>query len=229
MEKEIEVVKEQVVGIEEYAKKLVVKTAEDYQQAHLTISKVKELKGKWNSYWRPLKEKAYATWKDITGREKEVSDRMDAVIKELSQKALNWKQEQERKEEEERRRLQAEAEERARRERERLLKKAEQIKTPEKKEALLEQAETIQTPIVSVQREEVKVEGVETREIWEAELVSMEELVANAKPNTTAFSLLAFDQQSANRLARATKGKIEVPGVRFVRKEIFTHKIKGGE
>ncbi len=230
MEKEIEVVKQEVVGIEEYAKKLVVATPQDYQEAHLIIGKVKELKGKWSSYWRPLKEKAYATWKDITGREKEVSDRMDKVIREVSQKALLWKQEQDRKAEEERRRLQAEAEEKARRERERLLKEAEKLKTPEKIQERIEQAEAVQVPVVSVQSEAVKVEGVISKKTWVAELVDMDELIASAKPGTVASSFLQFNQAVANQFAKATKGTVEVKGVKFVEIESFTHKTKkGGE
>jgi len=230
MEKEIEVVKQEVVSIEEYAKKLVVASPQDYQQAHLAIAKVKELKSKWTSYWKPLKEKAYATWKDITGREKEVSDRMDSVIREVSQKALSWKQEQDRKAEEERRRLQAEAEEKARREKERLLKEAEKLKTPEKIQERIEQAEAVQVPVISVQREEVKVEGVITKKTWVAELVNMDELIASAKPGSVASSFLQFNQVVANQFAKATKGTVQVSGVKFVEVESFAHKTKkGGE
>jgi len=223
MEK-IEVIEKQASGLVRWAETLQVKSAEEYKIAVEKISAIKALRKTWTDYWKPLKEKAYSAWQEVCKKEKQGTDILDRAKIIAEQKALSWKREEEARIEKERLRLQAEAEERARREKERLEKQAEKVKSPEKKEALIEQAQSVQVPIVSVQPDVPKVEGMTTRVVWKAELVSLDELIKAATPGSVAQTFLMFNQSVANNFARSTKGTVQVPGVKFYKEEILVNK-----
>jgi hypothetical protein len=69
-------------------------------------------------------------------------------------------------------------------------------------------------PVAAV--EQPKVAGVTHKVLYEAELFDLDKLIAaaHADPKSTARQLLAFDQKAANQMARASKGHLNVPGVR---------------
>lgn len=79
-----------------------------------------------------------------------------------------------------------------------------------------ETAALVEAPVVSVQAQ--AVEGAGVRMTWKAELVSLADLVADAARTRdgSSQSLLAFDQKAGDSFAKATKGRVAVPGVKFV-------------
>jgi len=223
---EIEVVKKEVGGIMSWANGLVVNSQNDYKLAIDGIRRIREIKNRWVSFWEPLRKKTYEAYKETLQKEQEGVKVCEIAEKTAKQKADAWRVIEERKAEEERRRLQAIADERARKERERLEKEAEKLKTPELKEERLEQAQSIQAPII--QARNIVIEGTQVKELWKAELIDFDALVKAATPGSIAYTFIKFDEKTANQFARNTKGKVAVPGIRFV-KERITVISKGGE
>jgi len=123
-------------------------------------------------------------------------------------------------------RINAEAEEQARRDRARLEKEAARLKTPERKQERLEMAAAIIPVAATVQSAPARVAGEVHSSTWKAELLSLGELLEAAVTNELALSFVAFDQSAADKLARATKGAVNVPGVRFVESKSISYRSK---
>jgi len=218
--KEIEVLEKNAMSMKEAVQQLQVRDLQSYKEAGIIIRRIKEVRQQWIEYWRPIKENAYKTWKSITTREKSGLDICDTAEKILKQKMLAWKQEEERKLEEERIRQQKLAEELVRKEKEKLLKQAEKIKSEEKKEILIQQAELIQ-PVV-IQKEEIKVEGVQLRTVWKSKLTDIVKLVNFIKERPELINIfLTFNQKEADKFANAVKGQASIDGVEFYQEEIL--------
>lgn len=79
-----------------------------------------------------------------------------------------------------------------------------------------ETAAMVEAPVVTIQAQ--AVEGAGVRLAWKAELVDKFTLIKSAAGDFegTAASLLTFDQKAADGLARATKGKVAIPGIKFI-------------
>ena len=200
-----------------WANSLSITTLDDATMAIERLKIVKTNRAAWVSYWKQLKEDAHASWKGIVAREKSGTDLCDQVETIVKAKYVTWQQEQERKAQEEQRKLQAEADEKARRERARLEAEAAKLKTPELKQARMEEAAAVVAPVVSVAAPSATASGASMRKKWTALLISKHDLLQSAgSGGEVAASLLSFDQQAADALARATKGGVSVPGVKFV-------------
>ncbi len=78
-----------------------------------------------------------------------------------------------------------------------------------------DQAAAVVAPVVTVTAAAATASGTATRKTYKAVLVDKAALVASAATNPTAASLLTFNQATADAFARATKGAVAVPGVRF--------------
>ena len=123
-------------------------------------------------------------------------------------------------------RINAEAAEQARRDRARLEKEAARLKTPERKQERLEMAAAIIPVAATVQSAPARIAGEVHSSTWKAELLSLGELLEAAVTNELALSFVAFDQSAADKLARATKGAVTVPGVRFVESKSISYRSK---
>jgi len=162
------------------------------------------------TFFRDTKDKAHATWKAVVGQEKGFTDRLDGAERKIKQAVITYDREQEAIRQAEQRQLQAVADEAARKERERLEKKAEKLKTPEKREALIEQAAMVIAPVIQVALAAPKVQGVSTRKTWKAEVIDVA-LVPR--------EFMTVNQVALDAYARATKGAMQVAGVRFFEQE----------
>jgi hypothetical protein len=109
----------------------------------------------------------------------------------------------------------------AEKERQRLAKLAEKAEArgdEKRAEAFTARAEEVPVPVAAPPP---KVAGLSYREDWRAELVSLAEVVkAAAAGNELALSFLTFDQGGADRKAKALKGAVGVPGVRWVCRKV---------
>lgn len=66
--------------------------------------------------------------------------------------------------------------------------------------------------------EPAKVAGLASTATWQAELTDLRALCAAIGAGTAPATLVEFSAKQGNQYARATKGEMPVPGVRFVRK-----------
>jgi len=84
-----------------------------------------------------------------------------------------------------------------------------------KAEAKIEDAAAVMAPVIQVAKA-APVKGASVKTIWKARLVDMEELIASAaKGDSLAISFLSFNEQAAGKIATATKGGVNCPGVTF--------------
>ena len=211
--------KNQASGAITWAQSLTVATSDDANSAMSKLSEIKRIRKSVCDWFAPMKKAASEAHKAIVSREKEITDVADEAERVVKDKVLAWQQEQQRLAAAEQARLQAEADEKARRERERLEKEAAKLKTPELRQERLEQAASIVAPVVTIAAPVATAAGTSTRKTWRAELVDIGKLIEAAPGNATAASLLVFNEQAANAFARATKGNVAIPGVKFVEVE----------
>jgi colicin import membrane protein len=125
--------------LEHDAEALEIRTPEEYD---LTIEAVKEIKRKRKAiveFFSDPKKKARAAWQSIRDKEKEFTDRLDAIEAAVKKEIMRYDDEQEEKRLEEERRLQRIADEKARKEREKNERAAEKQRAIE--EAAREKAE----------------------------------------------------------------------------------------
>jgi len=96
MEK-IEVVKKEAEGLVSIAERFSILKKEDFDNGVKFLQKVKEVKTRWQEYWKPIKENAYRTWKQITIKEKEGFDICNQAEKIIKEKMLLFKKQEEEK------------------------------------------------------------------------------------------------------------------------------------
>lgn len=219
-------IKEEARGIEAWANALEVKTLGDYQQAVAELGRIKATRARIVEYWAGAKSAAFSAWKQVVAKEKQMTDICDKAAEVVNRKALTWKQAAQRQAAEEAARLQAEADEAARRERERLEKQATKLKTPEKAAERLAEAEMVSAPVITAADPTAGVKGVASRTTWKGDVTDLPALLAAAAvPGSVAAGLVMANQKAIDGLARATKGVVSVPGVRFYEVEtLVTYK-----
>lgn len=184
------------------------------------LKDIKATEKKVKEYWGPLKKRASDAHKAIVAKENEMIVPLRAKEHEINRIVLAFDRKVERKRREMEARLQAEADEKARRERNRLLKEANKLKTPELKEQRIAEAETVSAPAIQVEPDIERTDGESTVRTWKAKLVNFHALVkAAADGNEAAMSLLQYHAVAANKLARAVKDNMTVPGVEFYEEE----------
>jgi hypothetical protein len=146
----------------------------------------------------------------IMGWFKPVTAKAEQGIEYLDELTINYTEEQNRKARE----AQAKLDEAARKEREKLEAKAKELEAQGKTEraaACLEKANNAIAPTVNI--EAPKIAGQAIKEIWYAEVTDFKALVDDYK---------VADQSKLDKVAQATKGKINLPGVKFYSKKIVS-------
>jgi len=88
-----------------------------------------------------------------------------------------------------------------------------------KAEAKIEDAAAVVAPVIQIAKA-APVKGASIKTLWRAELTDMKKLIAAAAAgNSLATSFLSFNEEAANKIAVATKGAVECPGVDFCGKD----------
>ncbi len=200
---------------------IVVQNAQQYSGAAEFLKMLKDAQKKVKEYFEPMKTNAYQAWKEICAKENQMLDPLGKAEAEVKTKMLTFQREEEERRIAEQRRLQAIADEKARKERERLQKEAEKLKTPELKEKRMAEAESVIAPVIQVQPETPKIDGISTRSIWKAEVISKIDFVKAAINDQNLLALLGIDLAKLNKIAQATKGQISYPGIRFYEETIM--------
>lgn len=194
---------------------VIIETDEQCNEASAILSEIKkrskELDDQRKSITKPLDD-AKKQIMDLFRHPLDLLSRAENHLKNL---ILNYTTEKERKAREEAERLRKLAEAEAEKERKRLeaqMKKAEEKGKLEKVEELKAKVEeVVNTPIIVPTVEVEKPKGISYREKWYAEVVDFKVLPDEYKiPN----------QQALDKVAQATKGTIQIPGVIFKKEQI---------
>jgi len=216
---ELDTIKQQVDPVLVQEKSIQVVTADSYNLAAEFLKEVKAAQNKVTAFFGPLKKKSHDAWKAITTKEREVLDPLKTAEGSVKTKMLIYQNQQRMKAQAERDRLQAEADARAEKERERLLKEAANLKTPELQEQRLAEAEEVEAPVITVQTETPKVDGISTRKTWKAKVVHKLAFTEAAMNDQNLFGFIIIDEKALNRVAQATKGELNYPGIEFYQEE----------
>lgn len=211
-EKELEL-KREVTDIEFQAEALMVTNDDEYREAGEFGKMLKQKAAQVTSFFKPMKDSAYQAHKAICDREKLMLAPLKSAEATIKKSMGDYVIEQERirKEQEEALRRAAEAE------RERKLREAAELEAQGNTEAandaieeavLMDEATMMTTAQVSAKP---KVSGVSTTKDWE-----ITDIDTRAVPLEIAgVEIRPVDRAAVMRLIRASKGKIQIPGIQY--------------
>jgi len=220
MTENIEQIKEEVPQIIEKAHGYIVSHPGEYTGAANYLKRIKfalkEVNEKIIAPAEEVKRKAEENRKNLVNLFRVPLQKAESIIK---QKMLIFQREENRKATAEQARLQAIADAQAAREYQSKMKEAEKLKTPELKEQRLAEAAEIEAPIVMVQTETPTISGISTRKTWRAEVVDKIGFLKAAFEQQNLDAFIIIDIKALNRVAQATKGALNYPGIRFYEHE----------
>lgn len=199
-----------------WSRGLQVRTADERTAA---MEFLKRAKGRYKEIMDRFEasvKTAKAAYDEARGLRDGFTKPLEEIEKAVKAAVIRFDQNEDRKRQEEQRRLQAEADEKARKEREALEAKAAKLKTPERREALLEQAAAVQAPVVQVAPVAMKTEGETTRKIWRFEIIN---------PAAIPREYLKVDEVKIGAIVRATKGTLQIDGVRIYSEDSMAVKV----
>lgn len=201
------------LSIRDEARSIHIKDQETYNTAAVKFNAVSALEREITGHYAPMKQKAHEAHKAICEAEKTMLGPVQEAKRILSRSIGAWDAEQERKRQEEQRRLEAEARRIAEEEALAAAVEVEQAgASPEEVEAVLSTPAPIMRPTAAPTYE--RASTVSTREMWSAELVSLQALVKAAAANPAYLPYLQANQTALNATARAQKAAFSVPGVK---------------
>ena len=206
--KEIDQIKPEIKDISEQVQATVIATIDDYAMAAEFTRRIKERYSKLEEMRKQITKPLDQAKKGVMDLFRVPSGLLTNSEIMLKTKMLKYQRDQEkiRKAQEEKLRIETE------KEKTKLLKKAEKIieTKPEKADELRQQAEELVPP--TFEQPETKLPGLSTRTIWKADVFDQ-----NIVPHTYMIP----NQKMLDEIARASKGLIKVPGVRFHSEEVM--------
>jgi len=208
MELEVRKIKEQSLELINKANDMEVRTREQYDSTAIFLKAIKAIQKQVKETFDPIVDKTRAAWKEsVAQKDKHLNPLVEAE-RLVKKKVLLFLQEDARKRKAEEDRLAAEARERERKEKAKLEKKAEKAEARgdmEKAEELREKKEEVHipTPIIP---DEKKKDGVSLPKIWKAKITDI---------NLVPREHMLPDMVKLNKLAKAVKGTMQIPGVEF--------------
>ena len=217
IETPVEVMKEaeiqhEVSLVEIKAKEMIITTNEEYEKAVEFGKQIKAQAKVVTDFFKPMKESAYQAHKTVCDREKKMLKPLREAEKILKKSITTYYQEQERKrvELEEKIRRQAEIE------RENKLNEAailEELGKKEEAEVAFMDAQVIETVVANttVVMDTPKTKGVSNTKDWEIESIDYEKVPVTF----SGMEIRPVDEKAIMRLIRASKGSIQIPGVKY--------------
>lgn len=206
----------EISAVEENALRAVVSDDASYEMAAEYVKEVKRTQKRVTDYWEPLRVDAKKSYDNVLARKKEMLSPLESAEKILRGKIdayLKAKEEERRRREEEMRRL-------AREEMERKLEEA--ARAEAKGDAVGAEFAIIEAEIMDdvyqnskpVEYTPPKAKGVSVRKDWEITGIDPSKV-----PVEIAGAVIRpVDEKLVLKLIRATKGAIEIPGIRFEEK-----------
>lgn len=201
--------------IADQTKEMVIQNQQQYEQAAQIGREIKRKAKMVKDLFAPIKEAANKAHKAACAQEKLMLDPLNEAEKRIKQQMSLYTAEQERK----RREAEEAARLAAQQQAQQLLQQAvdaEESGDEQATETLLEEAQIMQEAPLVIETPALKVSGVSVRKDWEVELIDQD-----AVPVSVAGVVIRpVDLPAIKRIARATKGAIQIPGIRI--KEVQT-------
>jgi len=216
MKTQIENIEKTAIALPEQAKSLGVKIEDEATLRRVNDAKlyIRKVRGQIKDVFEPMKKKSYAAYKEILNKWKEVEAPAIKAEQYCDRLLSDYFAEQRRiREEAERRRL--EEERRRKEEEERRLQEAiEAEERGDKQEAekiINETAEEENKPAVVIP-EKPKLDNIHSRIDYDFEITDLK-----AIPRTYMIP----NEPLIRRVVKASKGKIEIPGIKVIKKDII--------
>ena len=204
---------QQVTDIEVRAEVFVVKSDEDYASAAEFGKMLKQKAKQVTDFFKPMKDQAHRTHKEICDREKAMLTPLRNAEKIIKKSMGDYSLEQERK----RREVEEAARKAAEAERERKLAEAAALEEAGDQagaaEAMVEAEimDNAATLAAVAAPAKPKVSGVSTTKDWEIENIDS----SSVPVEIAGVEIRPVDKAAVMRLIRASKGKIQIPGITY--------------
>jgi len=175
---------------------------------------VADLRREIVAHHEPIKRAAHAAWKQVIAAEDKLLGPVAEAERILKTAIGDWEAEQRRLENEARVKAEAEARRAAEEQRENELEQAEaEGATVEEITAMVNAPLIVEPPRIEPAFQPAR--GVSMAVNWKGEVTSLELLVKAIAAGRANINLVAGNEVAINQLARATRGTLQVPGVRF--------------
>lgn len=194
---------------------IIVTDGTNYSAAAEFLKELKTAQNRVTTFFADMKKKAYDSWKQVVADENKVLNPLKRAEASIKTKMLDYDYAQKRQAEIEEKRLQKIADAKAEAERQRLIKAAEKLQTESLRDERLAEAEEIEAPVIHVQHDTPKVTGISTRTTWKARVLDKKAFVVAASIDANLLGFVSVDQTALNKLAQATKGQLDYPGIEF--------------
>jgi len=221
MQNDFKQIEDEVSPVVQDAALITVTNRADYASAAEFLKELKAAQNRVTTFFASMKSKAHAAWKQIVADENNVLNPLKEAETSIKRRMLAYDQEERRRAVVEQRRLQKIADAKAKAEKQRQITAAENLKTDSLRGERIEEANEIEAPVIHVQHDTPKVAGISTRTTWKAKIVNKHDFVQAALTDTNLLSFLTVDQTALNRLAQATKGQLNYPGIKFYSEQIM--------
>lgn len=204
--------KDEVSVVEKTAQEITVRTEEEYVGATEFTKRVKATAKKVEDYWEPMRKSTYDAYKAVNDHKSQMLKPLKNAEGVLKKKMTEYLDEVERQ--------RKEAEEAARQaaleEAERKMAEAREAELDgdfEKADVAMAEAEVMEQASVTmtVQKEEVKVDGVVRRKDWQIVSIDAEKVPVEI----AGIVIRPVDEKAVMALIKATKGKVVIPGVEY--------------
>lgn len=202
----------EATSIEKRADAIIIKTDDDFAMAGQATKDVKTAQKRVEEFWEPMRASTYAAYKAVTDHKKAMIDPLKNAETILKRKMSAYQMEKERKRREEEERIRRLAQEETNRKLEEA-QKAEAEGDVFGAEYALAEAEVMDNmaQTASVAKKTAKVNGISQSKKWEIRSIDLSKLPVEF----AGVVIRPADERAIMQLIKATKGKIQIPGVEY--------------
>jgi hypothetical protein len=208
---ETEKVRAELAPVLRRAEEIAVTDESSYQEALLIGQECAKRSRAVEDLFKPSREAAHKAWKTITETVGTFTGPLETARKLVTRKATDWQQAEQRRRDEEARVAQEKANHEAE---ERRIKAAVQMEAEGNQkiaDAII--AAPVVAPVVQA-APVAKPAGVQVRENWQAEVTDLSALIRAVQEGKVGIEVLQPNLAVLRTLAKITKGKTVIPGVR---------------
>ena len=207
------------VTLVDQAKALDIVDRQSYHLAAERLLGVAELRREITAHHAPMKKAAHTAWQETIAAEKKLLEPVEQAERIYKSGIATYESEQRRIEAEARAKAEAEARRQVEEAREREIQQAENEGADAQEVAAMIAAPLVVTP-PQVEPSFQHAKGVSTAMNWKGQVTSLESLVKAIAAGQANVNLVKPDESAINALARATRGTLQIPGIRFYHESI---------
>ncbi len=211
----------EVSVVEQQAARLVVASDDDYANAGVVVADIKRMQKRVTEYWEPMRASSYSAYQNVMTHKKEMLSPLESAEKILKNKMVAYFNEKERKRKEQEELMRKLAKQEVDRKLDEAIKADEAGDSTEAEIALTEAEIMDDVAVVgSICSQAPKASGISAAKSWTIESVDNEKVPVSI--NGTVIR--PVDVKAVMALIKASKGKIEIPGIKY--KETVTISVR---